>query len=198
MINNPTCKLFLSLSFVFSLTLTACGGGGEVEEIQWPQPVVFTDFTGGKTNFVSGVNVIPDGSTLGGCKTCITIFGVARSNTELGNLLPEWKTSSDWPPPYNGKLYSDLPIDYNSKIAVLVEDQGSGARYQHTIQKVEESAKAVTITIMKCSVGDLYGLRHISYFGLLLPKTNKPIEVLMVQSGKPPLESEKPSGLGAC
>jgi hypothetical protein len=81
---------------------------------------------------------------------------------------------------------------------VVLEDKGSGARYQYAVQKVEESANALTISVLKCMVSEPYQNGDTLLFGLLLPKTNKPIQVLTVQSGKPTLPEYLPNGLGAC
>jgi hypothetical protein len=201
MIRDTTRKIFLGLTFVFTLVLNGCGGGGgdtltpPPPVQQWPQPVAFTDFTGGQSRFTIGTQ----GYAGTDCRTCMYVYGVARSSAELGKLLPELKTYVQWPPTYNDKLYAELPIDYNQKIAVVLKDENSKYGDQYTIQKVEESADSLTITVLKCvAFLDVYGLVSRDYFGLLLPKTTKPIQVLTVQSGKPTLPEYLPNGLGAC
>ena len=199
MIRDTTRKVFLGLTFVFTVLLVACGGGGDGEEMQWPQPVGFTDFTERKDYF-SIASYSNQGLGITNCLTCINLFGIGRSNTELGNLLKDFfNTPPSWPAPYSDKPYSALPIDYSSKMAVVLEDKGSKFGYQYTVQKVEESANAVTISVLKCvAFLDLYGLPSTIYLGVLLPKTNKPIQVLTLQSGKPTLPEYLPNGLGAC
>jgi hypothetical protein len=215
MIRYTFPKLFSSLMLMLTLVLTACGGGRESqpdnpgtggtqpELPKWPQALEYRDFVGGQAYFpidISG-GMAAGGSGGGGssCQTCITVYGIAQSNTEMGKLLPDWKTYSDWPAPYNGKLFSELPIDYSQKTAVVLEDLGSGKRYQYAVQKVEESADAVTITMLKCMVYDIYVDSYSIRFGLVIPKTLKPIQVTLVQSGKPTLPAyEAFNGLGAC
>ena len=183
-------KLLLGLTT--ALVLAACGGGEE--QIRWPQSVALTDFTGQSRYFLLGGSYYAQID----CRTCITLYGVARSNVELGNILPEQKTFEAWPAPYNDKLFAALPIDYSSKMAVVLEDLESGAYYNYFMQKAEETEEAVTITVLKCMVGDVYVNGATVKLGLLLPKTNKPIKVLTVQSGKPTLPEYLPNGLGAC
>ncbi|MBX7228763.1 MAG: hypothetical protein K1X48_04035 [Burkholderiaceae bacterium] len=189
-----------SYTLVLTAFLSACGGGGGENSPtppppvqQWPQSVAFTDFTGGQSNFTIGFYSYAQSE----CQTCITAQ-VAQSGIELGNLLPQRKSPAHWPPPYNDKLYAELPIDYNSKTAVVLEDKGSGVMYHYTLQKVEESANTMSISVLKCMVSDPYNNGATVTFGLLLPKTTKPIQVLTVQSGKPTLPEYQPNGLGAC
>ena len=214
MIRYTLPKLFSNFMLMLTLVLTACGGGGDSqpgnlgsggtppEVPKWPQTVEFRDFVGVQTYFPIGIS---GGMAAGGgdggssCQTCITVYGIAQSSVEMGKLLPERKTYSDWPAPYNSKLFSELPIDYNNKTAVVLEDLGSGKRYQYAVQKVEESADAVTITMLKCMVYDIYVDSYGIRFGLVIPKTFKPIQVTLVQSGKPTLPAYEPfNGLGAC
>ena len=199
-------NLFSACLLTFALALTACGGGGggetpgdggtggtPPEAPTWPQTLEFRDFTGGQgyLEIRSLVGSQP------GCRTCIALRGVAQSSAEMSKLLPDWKTYSDWPAPYNSKLFSELPIDYNIKTAVVLEDLFSSRLYQYSVQKVEESADTVTITMIKCTGYDLYLDGKTYFFGLLIPKTSKPIQILTVQSGKPP-PVYAPDGLGAC
>lgn len=198
-------NLFSVCLLTFALALTACGGGGgegpdntgtggtPPELPKWPQALAFTDFTGGQ----SFINIGASNLSVTPCQTCITVHGVARSNVELENLRPG-KTSPNWPSPYNDKLYSELPIDYNSKMAVILEDRGSGKRYQYAVQKVEESADAISVTLLKCMVFEVYQDSNTVRFGLLIPKSNKAVNVVMIQSGKPTLPVYEPDGLGAC
>jgi hypothetical protein len=187
------------------LGLTGCGGGGgetpanggtggQAPDVpQWPQTLEFRDFTGGKSQLEISSSI----HIQSGCNTCLTLYGVAQSSAEMETLLPGWKTYSDWPAPYNGKLFSELPLDYNTKTAVVLEDLFSSRLYQYSVQKVEESAATVTITMIKCTGYSLYLEGRTYMFGLLIPKTSKPIQILTVQSGKPP-PVYAPNGLGAC
>ena len=197
--NRTTTRTgFFSLLLALAFALTACGGGGGEESvappIQWPQPVAFTDFTGGQSYFDLGAL----NRALSACQTCITLRGVARSSIEMAQLLPEQRTATSLPAPYSNKLFSELPIDYTSKMAVVLEDLGSGLRYRYAMQKVEESADTVTISVLKCMVYDVYQDSNTVSFGLLIPKTPKSIQVLLVPSGKPTLPIYEPNGLGAC
>ena len=198
-------QLFCSLLFTLALGLTICGGGGgevannsnpgeiQPEVPKWPQTLEYRDFVGGQSQLEisASIHIKP------GCNTCITLYGVAQSSAEMGKLLPDRKTYPDWPAPYNDKLFSELPLDYNSKTAVVLEDLFSSKLYQYSVQKVEESADTVTITMIKCTGYDLYLDGKTYFFGLLIPKTSKPIQILTVQSGKPP-PVYTPDGLGAC
>ncbi|MBX7229399.1 MAG: hypothetical protein K1X48_07325 [Burkholderiaceae bacterium] len=211
MIRQAQQKLFSSLLVTLTMALTACGGGGgepsgdggtggnPPEAPKWPQAMAFTDFTGVQAYFRIGGSA---GAGYGGggssCQTCITLYGIAQSSAEMAQLLVDRKTYSDWPAPYNGKPFSELPIDYSQKTAVVLEDLGSGLRYQYAIQKVEESADKVTISVLKCMVYELYQDSGTISFGLLIPKSNKAVNVIMVQSGKPTLPVYEPNGLGAC
>ena len=200
-----TLKRFASLLLALVLGLTGCGGGGgEIpanggtggqapDVTQWPQVLGYSDFTGGKSQLEISSSI----HVKSGCNTCLTLYGVAQSSAEMSKLLPDWKTYSDWPAPYNSKLFSELPIDYNTKTAVVLEDLFSSRLYQYSVQKVEESADTVTITMIKCTGYDLYLDGKTYFFGLLIPKTSKPIQILTVQSGKPP-PVYAPDGLGAC
>ena len=200
-----TQKRFASLLLALVLGLTGCGGGGgetpanggtgsQAPDIpQWPQVLEYRDFTGGKSQLEISSSI----HIQSGCNTCLTLYGVAQSSAEMEKLLPGWKTYSDWPAPYNGKLFSELPIDYNTKTAVVLEDLFSSRLYQYSVQKVEESADTVTITMIKCTGYNLYLEGRTYMFGLLIPKTSKPIQILTVQSGKPP-PVYAPDGLGAC
>ena len=200
-----TQKRFASLLLALVLGLTGCGGGGgetpanggtgsQAPDIpQWPQVLEYRDFTGGKSQLEISSSI----HIQSGCNTCLTLYGVAQSSAEMEKLLPGWKTYSDWPAPYNGKLFSELPIDYNTKTAVVLEDLFSSRLYQYSVQKVEESADTVTITMIKCTGYNLYLEGRTYMFGLLIPKTSKPIKILTVQSGKPP-PVYAPDGLGAC
>ena len=200
MLKDIPYKICLGFMFVLTVILNGCGGGGGENSPrppppvqQWLQSVAFTDFTGGQSNFTIGFYSYAQSE----CQTCITAQ-VAQSGIELGNLLPQRKSPAHWPPPYNDKLYAELPIDYNSKTAVVLEDKGSGVMYHYTLQKVEESANTMSISVLKCMVSDPYNNGATVTFGLLLPKTTKPIQVLTVQSGKPTLPEYQPNGLGAC
>ena len=200
-----TQKRFASLLLALVLGLTGCGGGGgetpanggtgsQAPDVpQWPQVLEYRDFTGGKSQLEISSSI----HIQSGCNTCLTLYGVAQSSAEMEKLLPGWKTYSDWPAPYNGKLFSELPIDYNTKTAVVLEDLFSSRLYQYSVQKVEESADTVTITMIKCTGYNLYLEGRTYMFGLLIPKTSKPIKILTVQSGKPP-PVYAPDGLGAC
>ena len=200
-----TQKRFASLLLALVLGLTGCGGGGgetpanggtgsQAPDVpQWPQTLEFRDFTGGKSQLEISSSI----HIQSGCNTCLTLYGVAQSSAEMEKLLPGWKTYPDWPAPYNGKLFSELPIDYNTKTAVVLEDLFSSRLYQYSVQKVEESADTVTITMIKCTGYSLYLEGRTYMFGLLIPKTSKPIKILTVQSGKPP-PVYAPDGLGAC
>ena len=200
-----TQKRFASLLLALVLGLTGCGGGGgetpanggtgsQAPDIpQWPQVLEYRDFTGGKSQLEISSSI----HIQSGCNTCLTLYGVAQSSAEMEKLLPGWKTYSDWPAPYNGKLFSELPIDYNTKTAVVLEDLFSSRLYQYSVQKVEESADTVTITMIKCTGYNLYLEGRTYMLGLLIPKTSKPIKILTVQSGKPP-PVYAPDGLGAC
>ena len=197
-------RLFLvRASLLLTLLLSACGGGGADTAVpplqppptqQWPQSVAFTDFTGGQTNFVLGANVI-FGEGPGNCRLCVSLRGVARSNTELGKLRPDLTTDPAWPAPYNNKPYAELPIDFNTQMAVVLEDVYSEGAYTLSIQKVEESAETITVSVLKCGNGFPYFVRDIRSLGLLIPKNNKAIQVLTVQSDKPALYA---NDLGAC
>ena len=200
-----TQKRFASLLLALVLGLTGCGGGGgetpanggtgsQAPDVpQWPQVLEYRDFTGGKSQLEISSSI----HIQSGCNTCLTLYGVAQSSAEMEKLLPGWKTYSDWPAPYNGKLFSELPIDYNTKTAVVLEDLFSSRLYQYSVQKVEESADTVTITMIKCTGYNLYLEGRTYMLGLLIPKTSKPIKILTVQSGKPP-PVYAPDGLGAC
>ena len=204
-ITPPLMAVWLLISSVF---LSACGGDDGATPTpppvqpppvqQWPQSVAFTDFTGGQNYFLIGLNVLLGGAGQENCTLCVGLKGVARSNAELGSLRPNLNTDPAWPAPYNNKPYAELPIDYTAKMAVVLEDLGSGARYRHSIQKVEETADKVIISVLKCTVIDLYGMPNTISLGLLLPKTNKPIDVLTVQSGNPPAFGSGPNALGGC
>ncbi|MBX7228892.1 MAG: hypothetical protein K1X48_04710 [Burkholderiaceae bacterium] len=206
-------NLFSACLLTFALALTACGGGGggetpgdggtggtPPEAPTWPQTLEFRDFTGVQAYFrIAGSGGTGHGGGGGSsCQTCITVYGIAQSSLEMGKLLPDWKTYSDWPAPYNSKLFSELPIDYSTKTAVVLEDLGSGDRYQYAVKKVEEFAEAVTITVLKCTVYEVYADSATIQLGLLIPKTTKPIQVVLVQSGKPTFPAYGPNGLGAC
>ena len=200
---NIPCLFLVHSMLLLTLLLNACGGGGGDTAAppiqpppvqQWPQSLAFTDFTGGQTNFVIGANVIFGGSP-GNCRLCVSLRGIARSNAELGNLRPDLNTDPAWPAPYNNKPYAELPIDFTTKMAVVLEDVYSEGAYTLSIQKVEESAETITISVLKCGNGFPYFVRDIRSLGLLVPKNNKPIQVLTVQSGKPPLYADD---LGAC
>jgi hypothetical protein len=194
---TTTRKGFFSLLLALAFALTACGGGGgeSIEPIQWPQPMAFTDFTGGQSYYYDvGHSNLP----LGSCSTCITLRGIARSSTEMSQLFPDQRTSLSWPAAYRDKLYSELPIDYSSKMAVVLVDQNSGVIYQYAMNKVEESENAVTISVLKCVAYHPYDTVFTTQFGLLIPKTTKPIQVVLVQSGKPVLPGYEILGLGGC
>lgn len=193
MIQEIARKGFPSLLFIVMVMLTACAGGTEDE--QWPQPLAFTDFIGGQTYFILGTN----GGAQTDCQTCISVEKVVRSSEQITGDLAAEQTSPYWPAPYNNRFYSELPIDYSSKMAVILQDPGSGPRYAYVMQNVEENAGGIIITVLKCMVyadypPDDYTLR----LGLLIPQSNKPIDVLTVQSGKAPLPEYGPNGLGAC
>ena len=205
--NFPRSFLVRS-TLLFTLLLSSCGGGGGDSVAsppvqsppvqQWPQSLAFTDFTGGQDYFLIRLSVLVAEVSPVDCQLCVNLQGVARSSTELGKLRPDVNTYPDWPVPYNNKPYAELPIDYATKIAVVLEDLGSGARYRHSIQKVEETEDKVIISVLKCTVIDLYGKPNIISLGLLIPKTNKPIEVLTIQTGNPPAFGSGPNGLGGC
>ena len=203
--NTTIGKLCSGSILVLALLVNACGGGAEEEAnnpaqpppVQWPQSVTFTDFTGEQRYFIVGIHYYPKADE---CRTCIAVRGIARNSVELGNLRPD-KTSVSWPAPYNDKLYSELPINYNNKIAVVLEDLGYNPVYRYSIQKVEETANTVTISMTKCTITTfLDGIlsNNAMQFGVLLPKTDKPINVLTVQTGKPPAFGQPADGLGEC
>jgi len=198
-------RLFLvRSSLLLTLLLSACGGGGAdiaappvqpPPTQQWPQSVAFTDFTGGQ-DYYGLYN--SSHSKVVSCNTCINVLGIAVTGSELEQLLTH-QTPSYWPVPYNNQAYSALPIDYNNKVAVVLEDLAYAPRYGYQVKKAEEYGNKVVLTVMKCSTFlllDGVATPNGIELGILLPKTTKPIEVLTVQSGKPPPYPN--NDLGAC
>ena len=202
--NFPRSFLVRS-TLLFTLLLSSCGGGGGDSVAsppvqpppvqQWPQSLAFTDFTGGQDYYGLSNSFH---SKVVSCYTCINLRGIAATGSELKQLLIQ-NTPGYWPVPYNSQPYSDLPIDYNSKMAVILEDLAYAPRYGYQVQKAEEYGDKVVLTVMKCSTFLLLdGLvtPNGTELGVLIPKTTKPIEVVTVQSGKPPPYSN--GDLGAC
>ena len=192
-----------SYTLVLTLLLSACGGGGGDAPAQppvqpppaqqWPQSVAFTDFTGGQTYFLIGGYI--GGLSQIECPLCVGLRGIARSNAEMAILHKDsFNTPTSWPAPYNDKPYGELPIDYNSKMAVILQDNSSG-RNRYTFQKVEEFADAITVSVVKCDSGfPLISFPQVVFFGLLLPKSSKPVQVVTLPSPNPPV----PGQLGDC
>ena len=119
------------------------------------------------------------------------IIGIAIANA-LESLNPAIQPFLKWP--------NDIYVD-NNKIAVVLEDLGYNPVYRYSIQKVEETANTVTISMTKCTITIfLDGIlsNNAMQFGVLVPKTDKPINVLTVQTGKPPAFGQPADGLGEC
>ena len=133
------------------------------------------------------------------CLLCVSLRGIARSNTEMASLLKDFaNTPQDWPAPYTDKPYGELPIDYNSKMAVVLQDLSS-VTLGYSLQKVEESAEAMTVSVVKCDFGLLTPPvpPQVVYLGLLVPKSSKPVQVVTLPSPNPPV-SPNSGRLGAC
>ena len=201
-------KICRSILLIYSLILSGCGGGeGEknasvvlissAPSFPWPQPVVFTDFIGTQNYFELHTTHY---SLSNKCLTCITVRGIARESRELGNLRSNL-TPFYWPVPYNEKSYTELPIDYSRKIAVVLEDAAYHPSYKYSVEDVEETVDTILIKIRKCSVTLLLdGIMtdNAIELGLLLPKTDKSIQVLTVQTANPPAFGHEPIGIGGC
>ena len=197
-------SLFLGCStLLLTLLLSSCGGGGGDSVAsppvqpppvqQWPQSLAFTDFTGGQDYYGLSNSFH---SKVVSCYTCINLRGIAATGSELKQLLTQ-NTPSYWPVPYNSQPYSDLPIDYNSKMAVVLEDRYSSERNGYSIQKVEESAETITVSVIKCDAGfPLVSFSQVVSLGLLVPKSTKPIQVVTLPSTNPPVFAS--SQLGGC
>jgi len=206
--NLLTRSCLASWALMLTVVFSGCGGGGDTQTPtpvhpppvqQWPQSVAFTDFTGGNSYFFIGAQRgLLGGSGQGNCLLCVSLRGIARSNAEMASLRKDsFNTPSSWPAPYNDKPYGELPIDYNSKMAVVLEDRYSSERNGYSIQKVEESAETITVSIIKCDAGfPLVSFSQVPSLGLLVPKSTKPIQVVTLPSTNPPVFAS--SQLGGC
>lgn len=203
-------NLLRSFLVCCTLLLSSCGGGGGADTTappllqpppvqQWPQSVAFTDFTGGNSYiYIGAQRGLLGGSGQGDCLLCVSLRGIARSNAEMASLRKDsFNTPQSWPAPYNDKPYGELPIDYNSKMAVILEDRYSSERNGYSIEKVEESAETITVSVIKCDAGfPLVSFSQVVSLGLLVPKSTKPIQVVTLPSTNPPVFAS--NQLGGC
>ena len=203
-------NLLRSFLVCCTLLLSSCGGGGGADTTappplqpppvqQWPQSVAFTDFTGGNSYiYIGAQRGLLGGSGQGDCLLCVSLRGIARSNAEMASLRKDsFNTPQSWPAPYNDKPYGELPIDYNSKMAVILEDRYSSERNGYSIEKVEESAETITVSVIKCDAGfPLVSFSQVVSLGLLVPKSTKPVQVVTLPITNPPVFAS--NQLGGC